>query len=333
MDVYVMKDGKRLGPFPPFLLKEMLEDGRILPGDAVWHEGMDNWQPLEKAESLRVVFPSPSRGEEEGEEEEASPAGVPPARRPPPVPGSVRAGSRADAMTMEITLALLRQRRGQAWRRFFARQIDGFLAVMVVTLTAAAFGWTDFWALLVPPAGWVHLLAPALIWIILEALMLSTLGWTPGKLVLGLRVLDREGRKPTLPAALKRSVLVWAGGLAFGLGMVIPPLTMAQWLFGLWHVQRTGGTLWDRSAGTLIGVSDLRRENAAGVALITAVAVNLATWVFLCVPVPDRITGEDRKACESMRRGVWKLLDLRFSAPSPVPAPAAKSGLPTAPAP
>ena len=185
-----MKEGRRLGPFQPFRLTEMLEEGELTPLDAVWHEGMENWLPLKDTDSLRTVLRKGT----------AAPDSDAPALPPPLPPGSPPA---------ELTIALLRLRRALAWRRFFAKQIDLTLALTITAAAATALGWTDMWMIYLPDSL-LLILAPALLWIVPEAALLSLFGTTPGRMVLGVRVVDEDGKPPPFGRALKRSLLVWA---------------------------------------------------------------------------------------------------------------------------
>lgn len=295
MDVYVMKDGRRQGPYQLFRLTEMLEEGALSPQDVVWHEGMKGWQPLEDTESLRGVLrdkaaPAPAPVEKQT-------ANVGP--RPGPAAGLA-------SFPYEAGLAVLRQRRALAWRRFFARQIDMTIAAAGVVALAAALGWTDMWAFLNPyPPGII--IAPALVWILVETVMLSTCGWTPGRLILGLRVVMDGGVPPSPGAALKRSALVWAGGLGFGLpvGFLLP---VAQWLYTFWHFQQRGETLWDRAAGTRVAFRPLHGGHAAGLAIITAAVASLFCWLVLVAPFPARFNLNDREPFEQFRNETLKAI-------------------------
>jgi uncharacterized RDD family membrane protein YckC len=224
-----------------------------------------------------------------------------------------RSAVKTSAPEVELTLAVLQQRRSLAWRRFFAKQIDMTIAIVLAVTAAAAIGWTDVWAL-VKPQGWLIILAPALLWIPVEAAMLALFGWTPGRLMLGLRVVDKSGSTPGFFASLKRSALIWAGGLGFGLP-VETILPLAQWMYTFWHFQRFGNTLWDHSAGTQVIFRELNRGHATGLALFTAAMASLTAWIFLYVPVPERITGENRQALEQIGQTLWKMA---------APAPAAR---------
>lgn len=46
MDVFIAKDGQKMGPYSEELLPNMLADGLISAQDSFWKLGMANWQPL-----------------------------------------------------------------------------------------------------------------------------------------------------------------------------------------------------------------------------------------------------------------------------------------------
>ena len=283
-----MKDGRRQGPYQLFRLTEMLADGSLSPEDQVWHEGMEAWKPLGETESLKSVLRSPSPPGENAAPEEPVPAI--PLRKPPPLPG---------LLAMEV----LRQRKALAWRRFFARQIDMTLLLVAVVTAASQAGWTDMWSLH-SVDSLPLLFAPGVLGILTETLLLPLLGWTPGKLLLGLRVTDEAGGFPSFQAALKRSSLAWAGGLGFGLpaNALLP---VAQWMYAFWHYQQRGDTLWDRSAGTRVVSQPLNIRHAAGIALTTAMIAAVNAWVWFREPVPARISSEERALIEQLRHVTW----------------------------
>jgi len=292
MDVYVMKDGKRLGPWQPFRLVEMLEDGELTPRDLIWHEGMDEWLPMEEAESMRTVLrrqpPAVSETDTAGEPPEPASPG------PPPLP-------RTDEAPV-LTLQVLASRKAAAWRRFFAKQIDLTLLMLAIVGIATAAGWTDLWAIHRAPLA--ILFAPGIALILLDSLLLPLTGWTPGRLILGQRVLAEDGGRLSFKQALRRSVLLWAGGLGFGLpfNALLPP---AQWLYSFWQFQRQGETLWDRAAKSHVEIHPLRAPHVTGVIAVTALVAAVNALVLFRAPLPDRIEGEERALILQMRRAGW----------------------------
>ena len=107
------------------------------------------------------------------------------------------------------------------WRRFWARFFDGCLyralGLAVLTLGLRA----------VTPARGVTFLHGLLLWavsvvltVLLEPLLLSRFGATPGKWLLGLRVTDPDGRYLTREAAYTRTVDMLVHGMAFNVPVV-----------------------------------------------------------------------------------------------------------------
>ena len=98
------------------------------------------------------------------------------------------------------------------WRRFWARGVDG---VLILAIAFAAF--PGLWLQL--RAGWnvlfVQWVVLALYNTALEPLLLWAVGWTPGKLLLGIRVTNRNGGRLTFQQATDRTINVLIYGLAF----------------------------------------------------------------------------------------------------------------------
>lgn len=123
-----------------------------------------------------------------------------------PVPGDSRVSS-------------LEMKNGR-WRRWFARQMDTVLMTVAITIVfndAVASGDISTLGLTILS---VLLLIP------IEAMALAEWGRTPGKALMGLRVVDETGRPPSIPISFKRASRVAAQGVALGLG-VFATITMA----------------------------------------------------------------------------------------------------------
>lgn len=110
------------------------------------------------------------------------------------------------------------------WRRFFARILD---YTLYMTL------WQVFLALVLninvaarpPQLMLLDTAAALLVMFLLEPLLLSRLGTTAGKALLGLRVVDNEGRRLTFSAARTRT---WSVMLR-GLGLMLPVYSLVRW--------------------------------------------------------------------------------------------------------
>ena len=82
MEFYFRKNGQTVGPFSVFRVRDMLEKNDLLPVDIGWHEGMDEWLPLENIPALNSLLPKKEQpggepleageGEKEGETSKAN---------------------------------------------------------------------------------------------------------------------------------------------------------------------------------------------------------------------------------------------------------------------
>jgi hypothetical protein len=101
--------------------------------------------------------------------------------------------------------------------RFLARSVDGIIFALML-------GYIEAFRLFQHPvAGWlVYIFIGTLLWAFVEANLLSSIGTTPGKWLLGIRVKTQQGNKPVLLEAFKRSIGVWWYGLGAGCAPLMP---------------------------------------------------------------------------------------------------------------
>ncbi|HEU4951902.1 MAG TPA: RDD family protein [Holophagaceae bacterium] len=133
------------------------------------------------------------------------------------------------------------------WRRYFARRIDQFITLLIVSVCLAPFiaGIHEGLAETLHRQGLLHAVA----WrtlalglgVFLEAAWLAWVGTTPGKWFFGLRVLRPDGGRIGYVAALRRSARVFARGTGLGLPGIAPFLS----LLGLLQTRKRGHTSWD----------------------------------------------------------------------------------------
>ncbi len=163
------------------------------------------------------------------------------------------------------------------WRRFFARWFDRTLCSILMTwlvLGVLHIPWEDNFLMEVM----FNYILPICAVILLEPLALCTLGATPGKLLLGLRVRANDGRRLNFGTAFRRT----CGVLGAGEGLFVP-------LLSLW---RNLASYRDLKAGeTLYWEYDSRVEAKRGIAwyhctaFIAAVAVS-ANVAAIVVSIP-----------------------------------------------
>jgi uncharacterized RDD family membrane protein YckC len=132
-----------------------------------------------------------------------------------------------------------------AWHRWFARVwLDYFFASMLVGIAVG---------IAAPDSGilknnWAILWIAALIWIPLEAALLSSFGTTPGKFLVGLRVVSSEGEHLSYSQALARALQVWVNGMAF----VIPVVLLFTFVGQYKRLKAGKNTSYDESGGYVI---------------------------------------------------------------------------------
>ncbi|HEX5776211.1 MAG TPA: RDD family protein [Caulobacteraceae bacterium] len=147
-------------------------------------------------------------------------------------------------------------RRNEAFARFLARSVDSIIAlpmsVLAIILITALTGMSDAlaeWSRTSVVGGLVVNFGLIIAGHMLYDLACTRMyGRTPGKWLMGLRIVSNESGKPTLKAAAIRTFLVWT----VGLGLAIPFVTLVAGIFGLVSLERNGVTFWDRKAGLKI---------------------------------------------------------------------------------
>ncbi len=85
-------------------------------------------------------------------------------------------------------------------------------------------------------------------WNFIEALLLSSFGTTPGKMLFNIKVMRKKGGRLDYMGALNRSMVVWI----FGIGIGIAFLQILAMAAGLFYLLSKGETLWDRLLGNRI---------------------------------------------------------------------------------
>jgi len=188
--------------------------------------------------------------------------------------GVVRTGTTALAGFVMVALFLFpfRQRRQappaatgsqeaparRPWVRLAARMVDEALLVVIVGVSAATID---------PGLVEVALASSLLLAIPLEAALLASWGFTPGKWLLRVVVRDGLGAKLRFGQALRRTAAVHAFGLALDqpIGLVTGPLSFRR-------LRRSGATYWDELDGTRVDHGAVGGARAA-IAILAVIAL------------------------------------------------------------
>lgn len=180
-----------------------------------------------------------------------------------------------------------RNHSNDAWARLLARNVDYLLLVTPLTLVfggligliGAAVAPDEMNALLENKiASWAIGLAAAVgAAFVLETVLISAFGGTPGKALMGVKVAREEGGgKPSVATAAKRYFLV----LALGRGLGLPLLSLIAVITSYNHYTTHGETVWDE----MLELSVSRRNVALwrwALAILATIAIAASTFLAL----------------------------------------------------
>ena len=171
-----------------------------------------------------------------------------------PMVGSLKPREERKVMAPEI----------RPWIRFWARMIDYTLLVIVL------------WAFYKPKtidSVFEKLILLRLYYIFVEALMLSSWGTTPGKVLLGVKIRKENGTKLNYPEALTRSFRVWWCGDGLG----IPFVALIAYLYAYCRIVRDGKTSWDRDGKLVVSHQALTQKYSVGFLKLSSELVRIFT--------------------------------------------------------
>lgn len=152
--------------------------------------------------------------------------------------------------------------------RFLARSFDGIVFALMLEYIGV---YRIFRHTLVSRMVYVFLLT--LIWAFVEANILSSIGTTPGKWLFGVRVVTRQGKRPVLLEAFKRSIGVWWAGLGAGLAPLMPVTMGLCWMKSLKHLPMK----WDMAGGFFV----IREPRGPLVSVVVLAAFVLGSWILI----------------------------------------------------
>jgi uncharacterized RDD family membrane protein YckC len=157
------------------------------------------------------------------------------------------------------------------WVRYWARMID---MVLIWALVFIPFGLVFREAAQNRFVVYLLQFVVLSLWIPFEALLLSTVGYTPGKALLRVKVSNRDGGRLSFDQAVSRSSGVWWKGHGTGL---IPFVTLITYLMAYRRLTIKGVTAWDQSGDFLVS------HRKIGMVRVFAAIAILAFFVGLIV--------------------------------------------------
>lgn len=155
------------------------------------------------------------------------------------------------------------------WTRFWARNVD--LNVFIMLLQIIVFGVNSGWGNQLinnQVANSLFWLGNVVVWIFIEAALLSTWGTTPGKWFLGVKITDQQGKKLEFIPALRRSFNVWLKGMGVG----VPLFSLFTWIYCYGELKKHHVTSWDREGHFVI---TFEKTNTLKVVLLSVLMVSV----------------------------------------------------------
>lgn len=238
MKFWFIEDGEKQGPVEDYDLRAMIREGRISEDTRVWHEHAEGWEKASRVSLLQGEFDLAVKKVPE-----------PPELPPPPI---------------------------LKWRRLGARWFDFLLYQLALIIIFRLGNMPILPDPDSPPQGGLVFLflIPA---VIMEGALLSSVGFTPGKWLMALKVTNRDGGTLSTGEAMMRSLRVWV----LGLGMGIPLLIIFGHLVNLWLVKKRGAPLWDLGTGFRVPGAELETKKKTifwGLFVSIGTAIMLLLW-------------------------------------------------------
>ncbi|MHB8065411.1 MAG: DUF6557 family protein [Ruminiclostridium sp.] len=122
------------------------------------------------------------------------------------------------------------------WARFWARTLDSTI-LLLIFLILIKFLTSFKWNMQILGVSIIPLILA-----IIESILLSTWGTTPGKLILGVKIRTLDGNKLSYSQSLYRSSMVWILGEAASLNNILSTFT---YLVSYFRLTNMGSTYWD----------------------------------------------------------------------------------------
>lgn len=256
MEFYLSIDGQKDGPVSLFKVREWVESGRVDQNTLGWHKDMKAWQPIGEISALEGLFDDPGVSDEVVE--------------PPPVPATshretpaVEATPAGPAPTVVVEATEFNAGGRRPFLRFAARMFDyTFVAVLVFLFSDVEFpqpgpgeSFADLLARYIeqmqePEAvtlARTQLIA-LIVWQLLEGVLIHMFGTTPGKALLGIRVVQDNGANLPIGRSIGRSFYAYV----LGAGFYQFPFILIGGIFSFFRLSGTGKCLWDQHLQTKV---------------------------------------------------------------------------------
>jgi uncharacterized RDD family membrane protein YckC len=236
MDIWIILDGEKKGPFPDYGIRRKIKDGELSADTPAWHEGLESWKPLIEIQLFSREFTTEHFPD--SVISTSDDAGI------APLPKTTYYG-----------------------RRFWARWFD--------LIAYAGLWWFSMWAvgqniLGVLLSAWVMILL-YIPWFGVEAYLIHRFGTTPGKWLLGIKVENEDGSRLALSPSMIRALRVMFSGVGFGWGL----LAIFCQALSLITAKRLGAPIWDHAGKHRVVVSPIRPLRVVSLVILFIAAMQL----------------------------------------------------------
>jgi len=155
------------------------------------------------------------------------------------------------------------------WQRFLARFTDySLLNLLIIFLRLMLSDHLSFF-------HFEYIITlQFLLWVPIEAFLLSKWGYTPGKFLLKTKVKPQLGKKLDFSRSIRRSFSVWVKGIGLG----IPVLSIFVMLYSYFKLKTEGITSWDKEEHTHVIHEPLSRNN-----IIVSCSIILLSVFLTCI--------------------------------------------------
>ncbi|MEH7095419.1 RDD family protein [Neobacillus vireti] len=212
---FYIRDHQQQGPVGFFELRKLFEQG-ILPAETyIWNKDLDDWQMANRLYLL---------------------------------PESSFKYKLADS-TVNLTGTWRELHKdtyptGRPFVRYLARFFDlslfSFFLITFVSIFSPSF--------LFESSGLFIFILNLILYISVEAVILSIFGNTIGKAILNLRLYKINGDRLDFLTAIKRSIYVTGAGMGFG----VPIINLVCFYFSYLDLKKNGKSTWDREIETIV---------------------------------------------------------------------------------
>jgi uncharacterized RDD family membrane protein YckC len=213
---FYIRDHQQQGPVGFFELKKMFEHGVLTCDTFIWNKEMSGWQMARELD----LFPETIL-------------------KPP----------QEDPLLLNVAANWQEKKKdtypnGRPVVRYLARFFDlSLCSVLLITLVSIFSP-----RFIIEWSGITIFIISIIAWILLEPVVLTIFGTTPGKALLNEKIRTVDGERISFSTAFARSIFVNAAGMGFG----VPLINFICFCFSYFDLKKNGKSTWDRQIGTVV---------------------------------------------------------------------------------